>query len=75
MDPTTADRFVDLACLTHVGTDAIDRRREADTILRAAPALALESVHAAALIGDVAALRGLLEARPALATDRGGPRG
>jgi ankyrin repeat protein len=75
VEGTTADRFVDLACLTHVGTDAIDRREEAVSILRVSPALAANSVHAAAVIGDVAALRGLLDARPALATERGGPRG
>src|SRR6516225_4443634 len=71
----TTDRFVDLACLTHVGTDAVERRREAEEILKASPELPRQDVHAAALVGDLGALRALLDSRPALATERGGPRG
>jgi hypothetical protein len=70
-----ADRFVDLACLTHAGTDAVERRRDAEEILRASPDLPRESLRVAAVIGDVDALRALLDARPELAKERGGPRG
>src|SRR5262245_52206123 len=75
MEGTTADRFVDLACLIHDGTDSVERRSKAEEILRASPDLARQSIHVAAVVGNVDALRGLLHDRPALATERGGPRG
>jgi hypothetical protein len=70
-----ADRFLELACLTHAGTDAVERRQQAEALLRSAPALVRQSVHVAAAVGDVAALRAHLDARPQAVGERAGPRG
>ncbi len=73
---TSADRFLDLACLNYEGEDSPARREEAERLLQAEPELVVGSVHAAAAVGDVAALRALLagglRARP---QPPGGPRG
>ncbi len=47
--------------------------QEADAILAANPSLPAESLYAAALIGDEAAVRNWLERDPAAATVKGGP--
>jgi ankyrin repeat protein len=70
-----ADRLVDLACLTYGPDEAVERRRQAERLLDERPELAGASVHAAAVLGDVERLRGWLDANPALARARGGPRG
>jgi hypothetical protein len=72
---TSADRFLDLACLMYEGEDSPARRAEAERLLQADPGLVAGSVHAAAAVGDVATLRALLAGAPGLATTAGGPRG
>jgi ankyrin repeat protein len=69
-----ADTFVDLACLCYQPADSVARRRRASRLLAEAPALVGSSVYAAALVGDVATVRRLLDAEPGLATRKGGPR-
>jgi ankyrin repeat protein len=75
MPPRTADKFLDLACLTHTGVDAAGRREQAEAILAASPRLAQEDAYVAAAVGDVSALRQHLDRDADLATRRGGPRG
>ena len=70
-----ADLFVDLACLNYSGDDSPSRRRRAARLLETVPGVAGASVHAAAVVGDLAAAQRLLDADPALATSAGGPRG
>ncbi|MBO0750765.1 MAG: ankyrin repeat domain-containing protein [Bradyrhizobiaceae bacterium] len=72
---TTADEFLDLACLTHAGNDAVERRDQAEEILAASPGLVRDDVYVAAAVGDVSALRQHLERDAGAATRRGGPRG
>src|SRR5262245_8897281 len=75
MQPTTADEFLDLACLTHTGNDAVARREQAEAILAASPSLARDNAYVAAAVGDVHALRAHLDRDADAATRRGGPRG
>jgi len=75
MQPTTADEFLDLACLTHTGNDAVARREQAEAILAASPSLAQDNAYVAAAVGDVRALRAHLDRDADAATRRGGPRG
>ena len=69
------DRFLDLACLTYEGQDSPERRVEAAQLLLADPDLVTGSVHAAAAVGDLAALRTLLAEDRGRAKVAGGPRG
>jgi ankyrin repeat protein len=69
-----ADRFLDLACLSYDGRDAVARREQAAVLLAAWPDIVTTSVAAAAAVGDVAALAAQLQAAPASATARSGPR-
>ncbi|MGH9407978.1 MAG: ankyrin repeat domain-containing protein [Vicinamibacterales bacterium] len=50
------------------------RRDRAERLLALHPNIAGASVHTALLLGDAAAVEARLAARPALATERGGPR-
>jgi ankyrin repeat protein len=76
VDPAeAADAFVDLACLTYSHEDSPRRRRRAEKMLEATPALVDASLFAASVVGDVATARSMLDADPSLATRRGGPRG
>jgi ankyrin repeat protein len=69
------DRFLDLACLTYEGQDSPERRAEAAQLLQGNGGLVAGSVHAAAAVGDVAALRALLGEDRGRAIAAGGPRG
>src|SRR5215469_3850334 len=71
MQPTTADKFIDLACLLHNGNDAVARREQAAAILEAAPWLVRDGTYVAAAVGDVRSLREHLDR----GARRGGPRG
>ena len=71
----TLDRLLDLACLTYAGNDSPDRRAEAERLLAAEPGLTATSIHAAAVVGDVARLQALVAADGRVATAAGGPRG
>src|SRR5215472_10228674 len=75
MQPTTADKFLDLACLLHTGNDAVARREQAAAILEASPWLVRDDAYVAAAVGDVSALREHLDRDAGAATRRGGPRG
>src|SRR5215813_1869674 len=75
MQPTTADKFLDLACLLHTGNDAVARREQAAAILEASPWLVRDAAYVAAAVGDVGALREHLDRDAGAATRRGGPRG
>jgi ankyrin repeat protein len=70
-----ATAFLEAACVPldqgH-GSGTLD---EAQAILMAHPELAGCNIHTAAVLGDDAAVRGFLEADPASATAKGGPRG
>jgi hypothetical protein len=57
MQTTTADEFLDLACLTHTGNDAVGRRDQAEAILAASPRLMRNDAYVAAAVGDISALR------------------
>ena len=72
--PDPVDEFLRLACLTY-GADDPARRSTARAMLAARPGLGATSVHVAAARADVAALRWLLAADPALANREGGPFG
>ena len=74
MQTTTAEKFLDLACLMHTGNDAVARREHAAAILEASPWLARDDAYVAAAIGDVTALREHLDGDANGATRRGGPR-
>ena len=70
---TTADRFINLACLTY-GDDWTERRDQARELLAAHPSLSDENIYTAATVGDVAVVKRMLNAGPTLAGTRGGPR-
>lgn len=70
----SADRFVDLACLTYGDDEARARRVEASALLAATPGLVHDSVHAAAAAGDVTALRAHLDRDAGCIERRGTPR-
>ena len=72
---TEAHEFLDLACLTHAGNDAVERRDRAERILAASPHLVRDDAYVAAAVGDVDALREHLERDPGAVARRGGPRG
>ena len=68
-------RFLSLACLTYSQGDGPARWAAADEILRANPELPGRSLHAAAAVGDVAAVRRHLENDQRGAAEQGGPFG
>ncbi len=69
---TIVDRFISLGCLTYT-IDHAHRRNRARELLEQNPSLSRENIYAAATIGDVTAVRGMLRQKPPLATTRGGP--
>ena len=69
-----AHEFLRLACLTY-GADDASRRANAAAMLAAQPGLGADDVLVAAARCDVASLRRLLGADPALASEEGGPFG
>ena len=75
MQTTTADEFLDLACLTHAGNDAVRRRDQAEAILAASAGLMRDDTYVAAAVGNIRALREHLDRDADAATRRGGPRG
>ena len=74
----TADQvfaeFVEAACVPLDGGHASGTLDRAQAILSAHPDLAAANVHAAAILGDAAAVRRFLHLDAAIATTKGGPR-
>lgn len=75
MTPRDLDDFLRDACLCYGPGDNPRNRERALTRLADTPSLASASTHAAAAVGDIAAVRNLLDTDPAAATDPGGPFG
>ncbi len=69
-----ADEFMRLACLTYGADDPV-RWHNAAALLAARPDLGSDNVLVAAARADAGALRRLLDADPALASEEGGPFG
>ena len=67
--------FLSLACLTYAADDGPDRWAATADVLREHPDLPERSIHAAAALGDPAAVRTHLERRPQDAREPGGPHG
>jgi ankyrin repeat protein len=74
-DLSPPDEVVEFACLTFHPDDSRLRRRRAERLALARPALASEGFLAAVVLGDVEAVRRGLALDPGLATRPGGPRG
>jgi ankyrin repeat protein len=72
-DPLAA--FIDAACVPLDSGHASGTLETANEILAAHPNIASTSVHAAAILGDDAAVTRFLHSDPANATTKGGPRG
>ncbi|BBZ28298.1 hypothetical protein MMAD_25930 [Mycolicibacterium madagascariense] len=72
-DPLT--EFLSLACLGYAHDDGPDRWAAATAVLDAHPDLPERSIHAAAVVGDPAAVRRHLEQRPQDVDAPGGARG
>ena len=68
-------RFIEAACVPMAETHASGTLERADEILAAHPAIATDSIHAAAILGDDTAVRRFLAGDPRVATAAGGPRG
>ena len=72
-DPASrADVFLRLACLTYAGWHRSNPAR-AHRMLAEHPELSGADVYTAAAVGDVLAVRGMLEGDPALVNRKGGP--
>jgi ankyrin repeat protein len=71
-DESVADRFLRLACLTYGADDATDRRAAVE-LLTDHPDLPTQSLFVAAACADVGQVDRQLAARPAAATETGGP--
>ena len=67
--------FIDAACVPLDTGHASGTLERADAILAAHPEIANSGIHAAAILGDDAAVRRFLERDPGSATAKGGPRG
>jgi len=72
-DPLAA--FIDAACVPLDTGHSSGTLERAEAILAAHPEIANSGIHAAAILGDDAAVRRLLESDPGSATAKGGPRG
>jgi ankyrin repeat protein len=72
-DPLAA--FIDAACVPLDRGHATGTLERADALLAAHPEIATADVHAAAILGDDAAVRRFVALDPANATAKGGPRG
>ncbi|GIJ73113.1 ankyrin repeat domain-containing protein [Virgisporangium ochraceum] len=70
-----ADELCRLACLTYTGDDGPERWERARRLLADRPDLTATSIWAAAAAARPGDVRRLLDERPALATERGGPFG
>lgn len=69
------DEFIEAACVPREEQHTSGTLDRANEILVSRPAIAAESVHAAAILGDDAAVRRFIAADPGAATAKGGPRG
>jgi ankyrin repeat protein len=69
------DAFIDAACVPLDRGHASGTLERAEAILAAHPDMASRSIHIAAIVGDAAAVRRLLEQDRRRATATGGPRG
>ena len=72
-DPLAA--FIDAACVPLDSGHSSGTLERAEAILAAHPEIPSSGIHAAAILGDDAAVRRLLEREPGSATAKGGPRG
>ena len=70
--PAGLSDFLQLACLQYFPTDSPELRERARRILSADPNLTRRDIWTSACIGDVAAVRRVLDARPDLVNGRGG---
>ncbi len=68
------DEFLNKACLSY-GDDWPSNWRRAERILARNPELARESIHSAVLCGELEHVQRLLDERPELVHQKGGPRG
>lgn len=66
--------FIDAACVPLDASHASGTVERADAILAAHPEIAATGIHAAAILGDDAAVRRFLARDPGSATAKGGPR-
>ena len=71
-DPLAA--FIDAACVPLDASHASGTLERAEAILAAHPDIAATGIHAAAILGDDAAVRRFLARDPGSATAKGGPR-
>jgi ankyrin repeat protein len=67
--------FLEAACVPLEGGHASGTLKRAEAILAAHPEIASGDIHAAAILGDEAAVRRCVESDPANTTAKGGPRG
>jgi len=67
--------FIDAACVPLDTGHSSGTLERAETILAAHPEIANSGIHAAAILGDDAAVRRIVERDPGSATAKGGPRG
>jgi ankyrin repeat protein len=67
--------FIDAACVPLDASHASGTLERADAILAAHPEIANSGIHAAAILGDDAAVRRFLDRDPGSAMAKGGPRG
>ena len=67
--------FLKAACAPREGSHASGTLDQANAILAAHPEIARQDIHAAAVVGDAAAVERFLSGDPALATATGGPYG
>lgn len=74
VDEALPDRFLRLVCLT-AGGDETANRRDAALLLAAHPDLPARDLFVAAACADATQVRRHLAARPAAATETGGPHG
>lgn len=72
-DPLAA--FIDAACVPLDSGHASGTLEQANAILAAQPEVAIGTIHAAAILGDDAGVRRLLQIDSGNATAKGGPRG
>jgi ankyrin repeat protein len=68
------DEFLRRACLSYTDDDWPSKWRRGARLLARHPELAQASIHAAAVSGEAAQVRTLLQSRPALASERAGPQ-
>jgi hypothetical protein len=67
--------FIDAACVPVDAGHATGTLERAEAILAAHPEIARGDIHAAAILGDDAAVRRFIEHDPSTAATKGGPRG